>query len=73
MNTPAIKDLQEMVSLIKANGYPGESFIFTVPLNYACVIHDELASIGVSIARPQAGDEINLELSNRGKVTMQVH
>jgi hypothetical protein len=73
MNAPVIKDMQEMVDLIRARGYPGDSFLFDVPLHYAQLVHDELKSVGIHISCPQAGDEINLELQNRGNVTMRVH
>lgn len=73
MNAPMIKDMQEMVDLLRARGYPGDYFVFDVPLNYACAMHDELSLVGIHIDRPQSGDEINLELQNRGNVTMRVH
>lgn len=68
-----IKDMQEMVDIMKQHGYPGDSYELHAPVNYARAVHAELQLRGIDVPYPQIGDEILLELQNRAKITINVH
>lgn len=69
----AIKDLQEMVDILRQHGYVGDEFTMDVPVSYARALHAELFTRGIEVPYPFHGDEMMLELQNRAKVTMKVH
>lgn len=71
--TGVLKDMQEMVDILKDHGYPGDNFEMSAPVIYARTIHAELQLRGIQVMYPNSGDEMLLELQNRGKVTIHVH
>lgn len=74
MTQPALKDLQDMIDLLKERGgFTGESYTLHAPLVYARTLHTELAQRGIDVSFPCQGDEMLLELRNRGKVTVVIH
>lgn len=68
-----LKDMQEMVDILRAHGYPGNNYEMHAPVNYAKAVHAELHMRGIEINYPREGDEMYLELQNRGKLTIYVH
>lgn len=68
-----VKDMQEMIDLLRARGHAGDSYELNAPLNYARALHAELTLRGIDLPVPFSGDELYVELENRAKVTVVVH
>lgn len=68
-----LKDLQEMVDILKRHGYPGDTYNMHAPKNYARSLHAELQLRGIDTLYPDTGDEMTIELQNRGTVVVHVH
>lgn len=71
--TPALDDLREMLDTLRLHGYAGECYELSAPKAYVDMLRVDLDAVGVPLEEAHPGDSVNLDLSRRGKLTINVH